>query len=72
MSANPTFGVDRPISVEAYLLDFDGDVYGCPMRLEFHRFLRAPLRFDSIDALMERMWQDVEETRGIMGAAPDA
>ena len=43
---NPTFGEGRPLTVEAHLLDFSGDLYDQRLRLEFRRFLRHELRFE--------------------------
>lgn len=66
VGVNPTFGGEpgrTPIRVEAYLLDFDGDLYDKPLRIEFHDRLRDELKFDSIDALTEQISRDVEETR---------
>jgi riboflavin kinase/FMN adenylyltransferase len=60
---NPTFGEGRPITVEAHLLDFAEDLYDRPLRLEFRRFLRHELRFDSVDELIAQMQQDIAQTR---------
>jgi riboflavin kinase/FMN adenylyltransferase len=53
--------------IEAYLLDFDGDLYGQPLRIEFLRRLRGEKRFESVDALVEQMARDVEATRMVAG-----
>jgi riboflavin kinase/FMN adenylyltransferase len=60
---NPTFGEGRPITVEAHLLDFTGDLYDQELRLEFRRFLRHELRFDSVDELIAQMQLDIAQTR---------
>jgi riboflavin kinase/FMN adenylyltransferase len=60
---NPTFGPGRELSVEAYLLDLDEDLYGRPMRLEFRRFLRHELRFESVPELVDQMQADIEQAR---------
>jgi riboflavin kinase / FMN adenylyltransferase len=62
---NPTFGEGRPITVEAHLLDFSGDLYDQELRLEFRRFLRHELRFDSVDELIAQMQVDIAQTREI-------
>ncbi|HMS62861.1 MAG TPA: bifunctional riboflavin kinase/FAD synthetase [Solirubrobacteraceae bacterium] len=49
--------------IEAFLLDFEGDLYDQPLRVEFLRRLRGEKRFDSVDALLEQMALDVEATR---------
>ena len=61
----PTFVTGRGVLVEAYLLDFDADLYGRELRLDFLERLRGEQRFDSADALMEQMARDVEATRRI-------
>lgn len=70
VGVNPTFGGDEsstPVKVEAYLLDFDADLYGRSVRIEFWQRLRDELRFDSSDALIEQMHRDIAETRSIIG-----
>jgi riboflavin kinase/FMN adenylyltransferase len=64
---NPTFTPDKQIpNVEAHLLDFDREIYGQDVRLEFVARLRDELKFDSVDVLVEQIWKDVEETRRIL------
>ena len=63
----PTFDeVDR--TIEAFVLDFEGDLYGEKIKLEFVRKLRDELKFDSIEALQEQVARDVEETRAALGS----
>ena len=47
----PTFVTGRGELIEAYLLDFDGDIYGEPLELAFLKRLRGEKRFESVDAL---------------------
>ncbi|WKZ41433.1 MAG: bifunctional riboflavin kinase/FAD synthetase [Anaerolineales bacterium] len=64
---NPTFTPERKVaSVEAYLLDFDRDIYGEHLKLEFVARLRNELKFDSVEALVEQMHRDVKQTREIL------
>jgi riboflavin kinase/FMN adenylyltransferase len=49
--------------VEAFLLDFDGDIYGEELRLDFLHRLRGERRFDTVEALVDQMTKDVEATR---------
>ncbi|MGZ6316980.1 MAG: riboflavin biosynthesis protein RibF, partial [Anaerolineales bacterium] len=58
---------DKPLA-EAYVLDFNRDIYGQDIRLEFIARLRAELKFASVDALIEQMKLDVEKTRGLVQA----
>ena len=61
---NPTFSDDRRrVRVEAYLLDFDGDIYGQRMELELMRRLRGEERFGSVDELVAQMHHDVDGVR---------
>jgi riboflavin kinase / FMN adenylyltransferase len=59
---NPTFG-DEPRRVEAFLLDFKGDLLGRPITVEFWERLRDEVRFDSPEALAAQIAEDVERTR---------
>ncbi len=67
----PTFyGSDGPLLVEAYLLDFDGDLYGEEGSVSFVARLRDEVAFATVDALVEQMGRDVELTRTTLAAAP--
>ena len=64
---NPTFTPDKRTSnVEAHLLDFDRNLYGQELKLEFVQYLRAELKFDSVEALLEQIHADIEKTRAIL------
>lgn len=65
VGTNPTFGVE-PLHVEAYLLDFEGDLGGSRMRVEFWARLRDEERFDSPGDLVEAMEDDVRRTRELV------
>lgn len=65
---NPTFEQEA-LTVEAFLLDFDEDIYDRSIRLEFLRWLRAQERFDGPHALVEQMNKDIERVRSICQAA---
>lgn len=51
------------VRTETWLLDFEGDLYGKTVTLEFLWFLRPEQRFESLDALREAVLQDAENTR---------
>jgi riboflavin kinase/FMN adenylyltransferase len=57
-----------PVVLEAYLLDFAGDLYGQPARVSFVSRLRDEERFDSVEALVEQMGRDVDATRAVLTA----
>jgi riboflavin kinase/FMN adenylyltransferase len=67
IGVRPTFDSRLGELVEAYLLDFDGDLYGHVLRLEFVERLRGELRFESVDDLVTQMHADVARVREICG-----
>jgi riboflavin kinase/FMN adenylyltransferase len=68
IGVRPTFTTGRGELIEAYILDFEGDLYGETLRLEFLERLRGERRFDSREALVEQMHRDVDQTREIAQA----
>ena len=70
VGVRPTFDSGRGLLVEAYLLDFDDDLYGQTLRIAFVERMRGERRFDSVDALARQMQRDAEQARRI--AAPSA
>jgi riboflavin kinase/FMN adenylyltransferase len=65
IGVRPTFETGRGELIEAYLLDFEGDLYGSTLRLDFLERLRGERRFDTAQALIEQMHRDVARTREI-------
>jgi len=65
IGVRPTFVTGRGELIEAYLIDFEGDLYGATLRLDFLRRLRGERRFDGVEALVAQMGDDVEQARGI-------
>ena len=63
VGTRPTVNNGTNVTVEAWLLDFDGDLYGQNVRVEFHHRLRDEVRFDSLDALKAQIRSDAEATR---------
>ena len=69
IGTRPTFdGKGR--TIEAFLLQFDSNLYNRELRLEFVQRLRDELKFDSVDALLEQMELDVEQTRRLLAEKP--
>jgi riboflavin kinase/FMN adenylyltransferase len=67
LGRRPTFYDDAQSSLlEAYLIDFDDDLYGESARVRFVKRLRGEQRFESADALIEQMARDVDETRQVL------
>ncbi len=67
LGSNPTFD-ESELKVEAFLLDYRGDLYGRAVEIDFLRRLRDIKRFDSVDRLVQQMAQDVHNTREIVGS----
>jgi riboflavin kinase / FMN adenylyltransferase len=65
VGVRPTFVTGRGVLVEAYLLDFDGDLYDRELRIAFLARLRGERRFDTIEGLVEQMRRDVQDARAI-------
>jgi len=67
VGVRPTFVTGRGLLIEAYLIDFDGDLYGQTLRVAFAERLRGEKRFESVDELVEQMGRDAERAREICG-----
>jgi riboflavin kinase/FMN adenylyltransferase len=63
----PTFGGTQ-LRVEAFLLDFEGDLYQKRIELRFVRYLHPDIKFPTIDDLVRRLHQDVADTRRIVSS----
>jgi riboflavin kinase/FMN adenylyltransferase len=66
VGVRPTFKTGRGLLVEAYLIDFDADLYGQILRIAFVERLRGERRFESADSLAEQMERDVEDARDVL------
>jgi riboflavin kinase / FMN adenylyltransferase len=68
LGRRPTFYPDAEASLlEAYVLDFDGDLYGQAAKVRFMDRLRGEEKFESVDALVEQMRRDVDAVRSVLG-----
>jgi riboflavin kinase/FMN adenylyltransferase len=63
VGVRPTFETGRGVLVEAYLIDYEGDLYGRTLRIAFIARLRGEKRFASVEDLVAQMHGDVEEAR---------
>jgi len=68
IGVRPTFTTGRGELIEAYILDFEGDLYGSVLQLDFLARLRGERRFESSEALIEQMRADVRRTREVAAA----
>ncbi len=59
---NPTYA-GTAVTVEAYLLDFQEDIYDAPMDLEFHRWIREQYKYAGTGPLVRQIERDVAEVR---------
>lgn len=62
VGCRPTVGGDH-VTVEPWILDFDGDLYGKEITLEFHKFLRPERKFGSLEELRSEIRKNAEETK---------
>ena len=54
---------DCRVTVEGFILDFDGDLYGHQVRMEFYKYLRSEQKFPSFQALSEEIQRNAQQTR---------
>jgi riboflavin kinase/FMN adenylyltransferase len=69
VGVRPTFSDGQGLLVEAFLLDFTGDLYGRTLTVEFIARLRGEQRFTGIETLITQMGRDVERARELLGSA---
>jgi riboflavin kinase/FMN adenylyltransferase len=65
LGTRPTFDAGTPL-LESFLFDFDGDLYGREIKVEFVDFIRADAKFKSADALMVQMKADCEKAQEVL------
>ena len=63
IGTRPTVGNGSDVTVESWILDFDGDLYGQEIRVEFHHRIREEIRFPTLDALRNQIAADAEAAR---------
>jgi riboflavin kinase/FMN adenylyltransferase len=66
IGTNPTFVEQGRLTVEAHLLDYEGDLYGRRVRLEIAGRLRDEMRFESVEALVAQIHADIARTRELL------
>jgi riboflavin kinase/FMN adenylyltransferase len=59
----PTINDNDQVTVEGFILDFDGDLYGQNVRLEFFKRLRSERKFESLEALRTEVMRNAQQTR---------
>lgn len=68
VGTRPTVSEGTAVSVETFLLDFDGDLYGKRIRVEFCHRLRDEQKFDSLEALKAQIRENIRQTRDYFAA----
>lgn len=67
VGVRPTVEDGDQVTVESFLLDFDGDLYGRTVRVEFYKHLRPERKFPSVEALAEEIQHNADQTREFFG-----
>lgn len=65
IGTNPTFG-DNKVTIEAYVLGFEGSLDGLPVEVQFEAFIRAERAFRTVDGLTREMGRDVQAAADIL------
>ena len=68
IGTRPTVGMGNARTIETHILDFDEDIYGLDLRIEFCARLREERRFDSLDALKAQLRLDCKKADEIIVA----
>ena len=66
IGTNPTVAAGNPVTFEAYLLDFDGDLYDAELTVGVTHHIRGMEKFSNLDELKVRIAEDVAATRRVM------
>jgi riboflavin kinase / FMN adenylyltransferase len=67
LGTRPTFDDGMPV-LEVFLFDFDGDLYGRDMEVEFVDFIRADRKFDSVEDLVRQMDKDIAAVKTVLSS----
>jgi len=70
LGTRPTINGTDPL-LEVHVFDFDGDLYGKYLDVDFVQRLRDEQRFESLDALVEQMHRDAAQARAVLGIQPE-
>lgn len=63
VGVRPTVDDGDRVTVEGYILDFNGDLYGKMVRMEFYKYLRGERKFNSLEELRDEVMRNAEQTR---------
>jgi riboflavin kinase / FMN adenylyltransferase len=68
VGTNPQFGTDR--RVEAHVLDFDGELYGRAVTVDFRHRIRGQAVFPRVEELIAQMRRDIDQARRLLASPP--
>jgi riboflavin kinase/FMN adenylyltransferase len=66
VGVRPMFETGRGLLIEAFLIDWEGDLYGKSLRLAFVERLRGERRFPAVEDLIAQMHRDIDEARDVL------
>ena len=67
VGVRPTVDDSQTVTVEPWILDYSGDLYGQNIRVDFYKRLRGEKKFSGLEALQQEIFRNAEETREILG-----
>ena len=70
VGTRPTVDDGDQLTIEGFILDFSGDLYGQKIQMEFYQYLREEKKFPSFQALQEEIARNVEQTRAYFAENP--
>lgn len=70
IGVRPTIDDGDRVTVEGFILDFQGDLYGQTVRMEFYKRLRGERKFPSLEALKDEVMRNAEQTRAYFSTQP--
>ena len=69
VGVRPTVDDSNQVTVEPWILDFEGDLYGQTMEVELHTHLRGERKFDSLEQLQQEIFRNADQTRAFFVGA---
>ena len=67
VGSRPSIDNDKKILIEAHILDFDKDIYGDIVTVNFYKYLRGVQKFEGLEEVKKQVDNDIKYTREIMG-----
>lgn len=65
LGCKPTVSAENVVGLETYIFDFQADIYGACIEVELLHFIRPEQQFQSVDALVKQMQEDIRQVREI-------